>query len=191
LISDDSIFWIFGRFEGVAAFAVIVIAVIWFVVAYNTLTAASQRTARAWGNVDALLRQRHDELMRFTEACQPLLPDGQAVLDRVLAARGKVFEARHARDTAALCPAEHELRTGLADLATLVERNSRLANDDAFAALRKRLALLDAELTERRAIFNDAVQQNNRAVGRFPGNVIALLGGFRAVPPFDVEPRQG
>ena len=188
---DDGIFGMFGRFEGVAAFAVIVIAVIWFVVAYNNLTAASQRTARAWGNVDALLRQRHDEIVRFIDACRPHLRQYQTALDRVLAARDTAFGARQARDTAALSPAERELHAALSEVTGLVERTAGLADDETLAALRKRLAQFDSELTERLAIFNDAVQQNNRAVGQFPGNVIALLGGFRAVPPFDVERGQG
>ncbi len=191
MITDDGIFGAFGLFEGILAFAVIVIAMVWFVVAYNNLTAAAQRTARAWGNVDALLRQRHEEIMRFVDMCRPHLQREPAVLDRVIAARDKVFGARQARDTAALSPAERELHAALTEVTGLVERTAGLANDETLAALRKRLAQFDSELAERRAIFNDAVRQNNSAVGQFPGNVIALLGGFRAVPPFDVERRQG
>jgi hypothetical protein len=35
------------------------------------------------------------------------------------------------------------------------------------------------------------VQQNNVRVHRFPSNIVALLGGFRSVPPFEVERGQG
>jgi LemA protein len=176
-----------GLLDGLLAFAVIVIAVVWFVTAYNNLTTASRRAARAWGNVDALLRQRHDELPRFLDACRPHLMHDKALLDRILDARNLVFGARQARDTAALGRAENELHIALGALIALAEARPEFKADETFVALRKRLAALESSLDERRAIFNDAVRQNNVAIRRFPGNVVALLGGFHTVPPFDVE----
>ena len=171
-------------------FALIVIAVFWLVIAYNALDAAAQRTALAWGNIDALLRQRHDELTRFVETCQPHVSD-RALCTDVEAARTAVFGARHARDTAALGSAERALQAATGRLVAAVESRAGSAADDQFVAARKRLELLEQSLRERRAIFNDAVRQNNAAVGRFPGNVVALLGRFKSVAPFDVESRQG
>lgn len=177
--------------DGLLAFGVIVIALVWFVTAYNNLDAAAARTAQAWGNVDAMLRQRHDDLPRFLDACRPYAQGKQALFDRILVARDRVFAARQPRDTPALGRAETELRAALGELIAHVEANGQSKADDTFAALHKRLATLESGLNERRAIFNDAVQQNNGRVGRFPSNVVALLGGFRAAQPFDVEPGQG
>jgi LemA protein len=182
LITGDSML------DGLLAFALIVIAVVWFVVAYNNLDAAAQRTALAWGNVDALLKQRHDELPRFVEACRPHVPGEQALLQRIQQANTAVFAAR--QDTANLGRAENELRTTLGRLVAIVEGRPDLMGDEGLAALRKRVTALETGLAERRAIFNDAAQQNNAAVGRFPGNVVALLGGFRSVPPFEVDAGQ-
>jgi LemA protein len=184
LITDD------GMFEGIATFALIVIAVVWLVIAYNALDSAAQRTALAWGNVDALLKQRHDELTRFVDACRPHVSE-RALYDEIETASGAVFAARHARDTVTLGRAESALQTALGRLLAATETRAQTATDDEFCAARKRLTLLEQSLHERRAIFNDAVRQNNAAVGRFPGNVVALLGRFRAVAPFDVESRQG
>jgi len=132
-----------------------------------------------------------DELPRFLDACQPHVKHEQALFDGIVAARDAVFGARQARDTAALGRAERELTVALQRLVALAETRPELKADDAFAALRKRLAALESGLEERRAIFNDAVQQNNVRVGRFPSNIVALLGGFRSVPPFEVERGQG
>ncbi len=177
--------------DGVLAFALIVIAGVWFVMAYNNLDAAAQRTAQAWGNVDALLRQRHDELSRFLAACQPHVAHEQALVDEILAARDAVFGARQMRDTAALGRADRELAAALGRLVTLIEARPALEADGTLLALRKRLASMEAGLNERRAIFNEAAQQNNVRVGRFPSNIVALLGGFRSVAPFDVQRDQG
>ena len=176
---------------GLLAFAAIVTAVVWFVMAYHNLTAAAQRTEQAWGNVDALLRQRHEELPRFLDACRPHVTHEQALFDQVLEARAALFGARQERDMAALGRAEHELHAALGTLVALVEAHPKPEADETLTVFRRRLAALESGLDERRAIFNDAAQQNNVAVGRFPGNVIALLGSFRAVPPFNVERSQG
>jgi LemA protein len=177
--------------DGLLAFGLIVVAVVWFVTAYNNLDAAAARTAQAWGNVDAMLKQRHDELPRFLDACRPHAQHQQALLDRVAAASDAVFGARQARDTAALGRAEAELRAALSDLVALIEARPESKADDTFTTLQKRLAALESALNERRAIFNDAVQQNNGRVAQFPSNIVALLGGFRAVKSFDVERSQG
>ena len=176
-----------GMLDGLLAFAVIVVAVVWFVMAYNNLDAAAQRTAQAWGNVDALLKQRHDELPRFVDACRLHVQHEQPLFDGVRQACDAVFAARQARDTAALGPAENALRGALGRLLAIIDARPELKGDDGFAAIYKRITTLESGLKERRAIFNDAVQQNNAAVGRFPSNVVALLGGFRSVAPFDVD----
>jgi LemA protein len=179
-----------GTLTGLLAFAVIVGAMIWFVTAYNNLLAAAHRTSQAWGNVDALLRQRHDELPRFLDACQPHVPNEQALFDRVLEARSTIFGARQTQDIPALSLAELELNHALGEIVARASKQPGVDGDQTFTALRRRIAALDQGIAERRAIFNDAAAQNNLAVGRFPGNIVALLGGFRAVPPFTVNAGQ-
>src|SRR6185503_4439341 len=95
---------------GLLVFAAIVGAVFAFVGVYNRLVAASERATRAWNDLDALLRQRHDEIPKLLEACEPHLRNERAVLDRVLEARAVVFAARQTRDADALGRAEADLR---------------------------------------------------------------------------------
>ncbi len=175
-----------GTLTALAAFALIVGAMIWFVTTYNNLLAAAHRASQAWGNVDALLRQRHDELPRFLDACRPYLPE-QALLDRALEARSAIFGARQTQAIATLSRAEGDLGRALGEIVARAAQHPEIAGDDTFAALQRRIASLDSGIDERRAIFNDAAAQNNLAVGRFPGNIIGLLGGFRAVPLFTVD----
>jgi LemA protein len=169
---------------GILTFAAIVGVMIWLVTAYNNLLAAAHRASQAWGNVDALLRQRNDEIPRLLDALKPYAQREQGLIDRVLEARSTILGARQTQDTQALGRAETELHVALDDLVALARRHPEAPADETLAALQRRLATLDAGIAERRAIFNDAAAQNNHAVGRFPGNVVALLGGFRTVQPF-------
>lgn len=169
---------------GLLVFGTIVATVIWFVTAYNTLVAAAQRADQAWGNMDALLRQRHDEIQKLVEMCQPYLKYEQATFDRVLEARTEVFGARQTQDAAALCGAEKTLRSELRHLLGLAAANADLKADPTLAGLQQRVATLETGIVERGALYNAAAQQNNEALGRFPGSIVAVLGGFRPLPPF-------
>lgn len=171
---------------GLLVFGAIVGGVIWFVAAYNNLVAAAHRALQAWGNLDALLRQRHDEIPKLIELCERELRYERPSFDRVLDARAEILGARQIQDTAALGRAERALREALAQLRAKAADNPALANDGALGAISQRLATLDAGIAERAALFDDAVRQNNAAIARFPGIVVAILGGFRRRAPLDI-----
>jgi LemA protein len=172
-------------FFGLLVFAAIVLGVVGFAAAYNNLVTAAHRAAQAWGNVDALLRQRHDELPRLIDAWRQHVKHEHAAVESVLEARTAVFAARQTTNIAALSEAEAALRTGLATLRAFGTSNAGLAADPAFTALDQRIAALDAGIAERSAIYNEAVQQNNATVAGFPGRIVALLGAFRSLQPFE------
>lgn len=173
---------------GLLVFAAIVGGVIWFVAAYNSLEAASNRALQAWGNLDALLRQRHDEIPKLIELCERELRHDRPAFDRVLAARAETLGARQIRDAQALGNAERALRAAVGAVLALAAANAALTADDALGVLTQRLATLDAGVAERAALYDDAVQQNNAAISRFPGVVVAVLGGFRRLVAVDLGP---
>jgi len=171
---------------GALVFAGIVLAVVWFAAAYNNLVAAAHRAVQAWANVDALLRQRHDELPRLIDVCERHVRHEPAIFRAVQEARTAIFAARQTDDATALSAAETALRNAVLAIRRLPEKYPELGVDPEFAALQQRIGVLDGGIDERRAIYNEAVQQNNRAIRQFPGRIVALLGGFRSLTPFDV-----
>jgi LemA protein len=172
---------------GLIVFVAIVAAVIWFVSSYYNLVAARQRVTQTWANLDALLRQRHEELGRLVKLCERHLRQPQQALDALAEARSQVFGARHLADAAALGPAEAALRAALRSLLDLAGGAPELASQQAFAAARQRLAALETGIAERQALYNDAVTDNNHSIGRFPNNLVALMGGFRKAAAFELD----
>jgi len=172
---------------GLLVFGSIVAAVIWFVTAYNTLDAASQRAALAWGNIDQLLRQRHDDIPRLLDLYRQYVTHEQATFDRALEARGAILGARQSQDIAALGRAEQELRVALAHLRGLATTAAAYAADQPLAGLEERVGTLAAGIAERRKLYNEAAGQNNAAISRLPGRVVAGLGGFQRLEPFEFD----
>jgi LemA protein len=174
---------------GLLVFGAIVVVVFSFVGTYNRLVAAAEKAARAWNDLDTLLRQRHDELPKVIEMCEPHLGHERALLDRLIEARAAVFAARQARDADALSRAEKALRVAAAEL--IIGRAAQvpeLAASAAFGMLRQRQATLDLELADRRAGYNAAVRDYNAKIGGLPGRFVALLGEFPPLKPLDFEP---
>jgi len=172
--------------DGLLTFAAISIAAVWLVVSYNQLVALKHRVARTWGNIDSLLRQRHDVLSRLLELCTERVAGAEQAVERAQEARGAVFAARHEQNPAALGRAEAELRERVAELIAIGEQSPELHANPSFAALRAQLADLDAELEKRREDYNDAVGENNVAVEQFPGRLIAGIGGFKPHAPLQI-----
>lgn len=175
---------------GLLVFGVIVVVVFSFVTTYNRLVAAAEKATRAWNNLDALLVQRHDEIPKVVEVCEPHLPHERALFERLLEARAAVFAARQTRDADALSRAEGSLRAAATELVRdRAAKVPELAASPAFGMITQRHATLDLELAERRDGYNAAVRDYNAAINRLPGSVVALLGEFPPLRPLDFEPK--
>jgi LemA protein len=173
--------------SGLLVFSAIVAAVFAFVAVYNGLVAAADKATSAWNDVDALLRQRHDEFPKLIEICEPHFRNDRALVERLLEARAAVFAARQLRDADELGRAEAKLRTAATALMARAAEHPPLAAGAAFGLLRQRQATLDVELKDRLDRYNDAVRDYNAAIGRVPGNLVALVAAFPRLRPLDLE----
>ena len=159
--------------------AVALVLLVYGVMMYNGLVSVKNNVARAWANIDVLLKQRHDELPRLVEVCKAYRNFERDVLVRVTEARGRVAQAREARDIAALGPAEAALRVGVARIFALAERYPELKANQNFLQLQDRITGLENAIADRREFYNDSVNVNNIRIEQFPETLVARLFGFR------------
>jgi LemA protein len=165
-------------FLGFIVFVAIVAAFLWYIATYNNLAAVRERVAQTWANIDVLLRQRHDELPKLVDTCKEYMKYEHETLDRVLDARASIFGARHSSDPAVLGQAEGALRGQLGRLFALAENYPDLKANQTFVVLQQRISALETGISDRRELYNSAVNDNNIAIEQFPGNIVAGMGGF-------------
>ena len=170
---------------GLLVFGAIVALVFVTVATYNGLVAAAENATRAWNELDVLLRQRHDEIPKLVESCEPHMQKERPVLDRLLEARTAVFAARQTRNADDLSRAEAALRAAATAFMTRAAGHTDLAASPAFSLLRQRQATLDLEIKDRRDRYNEAVRAYNAAITRAPGRLVALVGEFPPLRPLD------
>ena len=168
---------------GTAVFlALIVLALVYGVVVYNGLVQLKHNIAKAWANIDVLLKQRHDELPKLVEVCRQYKQFEQATLARVTEARARVAKAREAHDVPALGAAENLLRAGLGQIFAVAEAYPELKANEHFMQLQTRSTALENSIADRREWYNESVNLHNVRIEQFPDLIVARLFSYTAQP---------
>ena len=160
----------------------VVLALVYGVVIYNGLVQLKHNVAKAWANIDILLKQRHDELPKLVEVCRQYSQFEQSTLAKVIAARSQVASARERHDLPALGSAEGALRAGLGRLFAVAEAYPELRANEHFMQLQTRISALENAIADRREWYNESVNVHNVRVEQFPDLIVARTFRFSIQP---------
>ena len=160
----------------------VVLALVYGVVIYNGLVQLKHNLAKAWANIDVLLKQRHDELPKLVEVCRQYKQFEQETLARVTEARARVAKAREAHDVPALGAAENLLRAGLGQIFAVAEAYPELKANEHFMQLQTRITALENSIADRREWYNESVNLHNVRIEQFPDLIIARMFSYTEQP---------
>jgi len=149
---------------------------------YNDLVNVKHAVAKAWANMNVLLKQRHDELPKLVEVCKQYKQFEQSTLEKVIEARSQVQSAREHQDIPALGQAEGLLRAGLGGIYAVAEAYPELKANENFMQLQNRITSLENGIADRREFYNESVNINNVKIEVFPASIIARMFGFGEKP---------
>ena len=151
----------------------VVILAIYLVMIYNNLVEVKHNVAKAWANIDVLLKQRHDELPKLVETCKQYMKFEQDTLQKVIDARSRVFAARESKDIGALGTAEAGLRSSVGSLFAVAEQYPDLKTNQTFTQLHARISGLENAIADRREFYNESANINNVRIEQFPEVLVA------------------
>lgn len=149
---------------------------------YNHLVNLKHAVAKAWANIDVLLKQRHDELPKLVEVCKQYKEFEQSTLRKVIEARSQVQAARASQDIGALGQAEGMLRMGLGSIFAVAEAYPELKANEHFMQLQTRITGLENGIADRRELYNESVNIYNVGIEQFPAVLIANMFRYEAKP---------
>ena len=165
-------------------FAVVATALAsYFVGLYNELTALQNDCDRQFANVDALLKQRHDELPKLIDTCKGYMQYEQKTLQGVTDARAAYLNAKTPEQRT---QADSRISGTLKTLFAVAENYPDLKANIDFIQLQSRISGLEAQIAARRAAYNEAANAYNIRVAQVPANLVAALGRFASRPMFPV-----
>jgi LemA protein len=157
---------------------ILALVVIYFIITYNSLVSIKNNVAKAWANIDVLLKQRNDELPKLIDTCKAYMTHEAQTLEKVISARMGVDAARQTQDVAGLGKAESALASSIGGLYAVAENYPDLKADQTFINLQQRITGLENQIADRREFYNDSVNNNNVRIGQFPDLIVAKLFNF-------------
>ncbi|MGH8671048.1 MAG: LemA family protein [Burkholderiales bacterium] len=175
---------------GFIVLGIFAVSVAYLVLVYNSLVQIKHDVAKAWSNIDVLLKQRHDELPKLVETCKQYMKYEQETLEKVMRARDGVAAARTSHDVKALGTAEAGMRGALGRLFALAEAYPELKANQTFAHLQGRISGLENGIADRREFYNESVNINNVRIEQFPDLIVARLMNFHSFDVLDFDAQE-
>lgn len=157
--------------------------VLWVIIIYNGLVAMRQRVNAAFADIDVQMKQRHDLVPNLVETVKGYAGHERGTLEAVTQARNASMTARGPAQQAA---AENQLSAALRQLFALSESYPDLKANTNFLQLQAELTDIENKIAAARRYFNNAVNEYNTGVQRFPAALFASMLGFTPKEFFDV-----
>ncbi len=156
--------------------ALLAVAVVWIVVAYNALIALRNGIQNAWKQIDVQLKRRHDLIPNLVETVRGYMKYEQQTLEKVMEARSRAVGTTSVKESAA---AENALSQSLGRILALMENYPELKANDNALRLQEELTTTENQIAFARQYYNDLVMRYNTRQQAFPGNLVASFFNFK------------
>jgi LemA protein len=162
----------------------IVIALGWVILTYNSLISLNNEVKNAWHQIDVQLKRRHDLIPNLVSVVKGYMEYERVTFQRVTTARTMALSALNLRDKA---QAEDTLTRTLQSLFAVMENYPVLKSNENAMELQEELASTENKIAFSRQFYNDLVANLATKIGIFPNNIIAALFGFRRAEYFAAD----
>ena len=161
---------------------------------YNAMQTQDEQIKAAWSEVLNQYQRRTDLIPNLVNTVKGYAAQESSVLLGVTEARAKVGAIQATpelvNDPAAFAKfqaAQRELSSALSRLLVVTENYPQLKSDQNFRDLQAQLEGTENRITVARNRYIQAVQAYNVTVRSFPGNLTAMIFGYKPKPNFAVE----
>jgi LemA protein len=167
------------------AFLFVILGLIVYVVTiFNGLIALKNDIAKAWANIDILLKQRHDELSKLLDVCKGYMEYERDTLQKITQARSMYQQAVSIDQKA---QADQSMTSALRGFFAVAENYPQLKANDNFMRLQSRITELESQIADRREFYNDSVNTFNIRIQQMPDTFVASFMSLAPRPMFKVE----
>jgi len=160
---------------------------------YNTLVNLEENVKGKWAQVENAYQRRADLIPNLVNTVKGAAEFEQETLTQVIEARAKATSVTVDPDNltpeaiASFQKTQDALSQSLGRLLVTVERYPELKANQNFLELQAQLEGTENRISTERRAFNEATQEYNSAVRRFPNNLMAGIFGFKQKGYFTAE----
>lgn len=173
---------------------IVAVLVIYGINVNNNLVNKEETVNQAWAQVENQYQRRSDLIPNLVNTVKGAADFEQETLTNVVEARSKAtsiqVSASDLNDPQKLQQfqqAQAQLSGALSRLLVTVERYPELKANQNFRDLQVQLEGTENRIATERKRYNDAVQDYNTSIRRFPGNLFAGLLGFDSKAYFEAK----
>jgi LemA protein len=164
--------------------ALIVLAAIYFVTAFNSLIRLRNRAEEGFSDIDVQLKRRHDLIPNLVETVKGYAAHERQVLENVTAARSTAVAAS---GPAAQAQAENQLTGALRQLFAVAENYPDLKASRNFLELQNEITDTEDKIQAARRFYNMTVRDLNIKIESFPSSIIANMRGIQRREFFELD----
>ncbi|GAB4249698.1 MAG: LemA family protein [Vicingaceae bacterium] len=173
---------------------VILIFILTSIGSYNTMVAKDEAVTAKWAQVENVYQRRADLIPNLVEVVKGYAAHEKETLEGVIEARSKATSTTI--DPSKLTPeaiknfqaAQDGLSNALSRLMVVVERYPDLKANQNFLELQAQLEGTENRIAVERKKFNEAAQDYNTYIRKFPKNIWASIFGFEKKAYFESQP---
>lgn len=165
----------------IAIIAIAVILLIAIVPTYNNLASSRENVNKAYAQVQNVVQRRADLIPNLVNTVKGYTKHEEDTLKEVTNARAGVNNAKNPEE---LAKANEELTRAVGNINVVVEAYPELKADRQFVSLMDELAGSENRISVERKNYNEACQEFNSKLVRFPTNLIGKMTGFKEAEYF-------
>ena len=163
---------------------VIIGLVSWFFTIYNGLIHVKENIKKSWANIDVLLMQRSDEIPKLIKVLKSFVKHEKNMFENIMVARKSYLGANSITEKA---DADNQISDALKSVFALSEAYPELRSNENFLNLQDRISGLENEISDRRELYNESVNNYNIRIQSLPDVVIANAMGLDQEEMFQVH----
>lgn len=151
---------------------------------YNNMVSKDEGCSQAWSNVENNYQRRMDLINNLVKTVQGAADYEKGTLEAVINARAKATSVQvdpsnlTEEAIAQYQAAQDQLSSALSRLLVVVEQYPELKANQNFLELQAQLESTENRIAVARKDYNEAVNDYNSYIRRFPNNIIAGLFNF-------------
>lgn len=154
---------------------VVVIVIFWLIAVRNNLASLDQGVKSKQAQIETDINRRFDLVPNLVETVKGVTKQEQEVFGKIADARSRYAGAQNEESRQEAMGA---YQSALSRLLVITENYPQLKSSDAFQNLMAQLEGTENRIAVARKDYNTAIETYNKALVRFPSNIVARLFGY-------------
>jgi len=163
---------------------IIVIAIIYAIVIYNSLVSLQNSARSAWSDIEVQLKKRFNLIPNLVNIVKGYTKYEGETFEKITKARNLFANANSEKEK---IEATQILNSGLSGIFAIAENYPELKADTQFSKLQTELTNIENDIENARRYYNAVIKDYNTKIATFPDVIIANKYNFRELPYFELE----